>query len=1078
MSGLSPDGRFFDLTPNPDNYTLPGGLFNNLPGGLRALPGNDTLVGSADSDTIYGGKFDDSIFGNTGNDYLFGDKGNDNVRGGEGNDQLTGGRGSDTLTGDSGDDTFFLESDTGVTDVAAADLIADFGNGSDRIALTDGLTEASLTLEASGGGTLIKDRITGAILGRVSDALPEQLRGRFITPGDENPTLDGELGTARDLGILGTATASGFVGNANPNEFYRFTLSTNSDFDLTLEGLSADADVDLIRDANDNGTVDFNEILESSSALGSATEQISANLASGTYFIRVLQYEGDTNYNLSLSAAPAASGPPDRAGNSLNAAIDVGVLSDTQTFSDFVGQVDPIDIYSFELNRASDFSLKLDGLSADADVKLVEDRNDNGVIDLDEEIAVSKAFGTDSEAIDLSGLQPGKYFVEVLQFEGDTNYNLTLTASTLAAPEDGAGNSLNEARDIGILSDTQTFRDFVGAADLDDFYRFSLSANSDITINLGDLRGDADLRLIQDANNNGAVDAGEILQVSQAFDTDPEVIELRGLEAGNYFVEVLPYEGDTNYSLSLSATPSVAQSAGSLAGARDLGVLTTAQTVSDSVGDTNSEDIYRFTLSATNNLSLQLTGLSTDADLELIRDANNNGAIDSGDVLDRSQNSDASSEAIDRRNLAAGTYFVRVSQFEGNTNYSLNLSTGQAAREPSFNRDWGYGQVDAAAAVARAVGAAAPFPDQPDFRDDSDLVSPDLIFTAPPNLADQRVNSFVDYGLNQINAPEVWAQGFTGKGVIVAVLDTGVDYRHFDLDSNIWVNEDEIPNNGIDDDGNGYVDDRNGYDFSDTDPNPIDRGRDRGESNNQPISRGSHGTHVAGTIAAEKNGAGITGVAYDATIMPVRVLDGRKKGAGDAIAEGIRYAIKNGARVINMSLGNGANNPRNPSSLPSIEEALSEARTAGVVVVMASGNERDQGATQPAFPARYAANNLGIAVGNLGKNLKISVDSNPAGNERLTFVSAPGSTIFSGIPSDYAPTNNQGSETKFDAYPASDPTQPNKTNIFTYFSGTSMAAPQVAGVVALMRQANPSLTPAQIEQILIETANPNGISVA
>lgn len=1075
MVGPSPDGRFFDLTPNPDNYTLPGGLFNNLPGGLRALPGNDTLVGSADSDTIYGGKLDDLILGNTGNDYLFGDKGNDNVRGGEGNDQLTGGRGSDTLTGDSGDDTFFLESDTGVTDVAAADAIADFGNGSDHIALTEGLTEASLTLEASGGGTLIKDRVTGAILGRVNGVFPEQLRGRFITAGSDSPT-DGELSRARDLGILGTTTASGFVGNANPNDFYRFTLSANSDFDLTLEGLSADADVDLIRDANGNGTVDSDEILESSSALGSATEQISANLASGTYFIRVLQYEGDTNYNLSLSATPAASGPPDRAGNSLNAANDLGVLSNTQTFSDFVGRVDPIDIYSFELDKAGDFSLRLDGLSADADVKLVEDRNDNGVIDLDEEIAVSEAFGTDSESIDLSALQPGKYFVEVLQFEGDTNYNLTLTASTLATPEDGAGNSLNEARDIGSLSGTQNFTDFVGAADLDDFYRFSLDANSNVTINLGTLSADADLRLIQDANNNGQIDAGETLEVSEAFGTDPEVIELRGLEAGNYFVEVLPYEGDTNYSLSLSATPSVAPSAGSLAGARDLGVLTNAQTVSDSVGDTNTEDIYRFTLSATNNLSLQLTGLSADADLELIRDANNNGAIDSGDVLDRSNNSNANSETIDRRNLAAGNYFVRVYQFEGNTNYSLNLSTGQAAREPSFNRDWGYGQVDAAAAVARAAGAAAPFPDRPDFRDDSDLVNPDLIFTAPPNLANQPVNSFVDYGLNQINAPEVWAQGFTGRGVIVAVLDTGVDYKHFDLDSNIWVNEDEIPDNGIDDDRNGYVDDRNGYDFSDTDPNPIDRGRDRGESNNQGISRGSHGTHVAGTIAAERNGSGITGVAYDATIMPVRVLQGRKKGSSDAIAEGIRYAINNGARVINMSLGNGEGN--NSPEIPTIAEALREARAAGVVVVMASGNEREEGATQPAHPARYAANNLGIAVGNLGQNLKIAVSSNPAGNQPLTFVSAPGSIIFSGIPSDYAPINNRGSEIEFDAYPASDPTQPNKTNIFTNLDGTSMAAPHVAGVVALTLQANPNLTPAQIEQILIETANPNGISVA
>ncbi len=121
------------------------------------------------------------------------------------------------------------------------------------------------------------------------------------------------------------------------------------------------------------------------------------------------------------------------------------------------------------------------------------------------------------------------------------------------------------------------------------------------------------------------------------------------------------------------------------------------------------------------------------------------------------------------------------------------------------------------------------------------------------------------------------------------MVDTGVDYTHPDLDGNIWTNSREIAGNGVDDDGNGYVDDVHGWDFVGND--------------NAPLDADGHGTHVSGTIAAENNGVGITGVAYNAKIMPVRVLDENGSGTNAAIAAGIRYAADNGARVINLSLG-------------------------------------------------------------------------------------------------------------------------------------------------------------------------------
>ena len=150
------------------------------------------------------------------------------------------------------------------------------------------------------------------------------------------------------------------------------------------------------------------------------------------------------------------------------------------------------------------------------------------------------------------------------------------------------------------------------------------------------------------------------------------------------------------------------------------------------------------------------------------------------------------------------------------------------------------------------------------------------------------------YGLDRIGAPEVWNYGYTGQGIVVAFCDTGVDRFHPDLDANIWSNADEIEGNGVDDDGNGCIDDRYGWNFA--------------SNYNNTMDVQSHGTHVAGTIAAEINGFGITGVAYNAKIMPVKVLSDSGSGSYEGITNGIRYAANNGANVINLSLGGGSNN--------------------------------------------------------------------------------------------------------------------------------------------------------------------------
>jgi subtilisin family serine protease len=325
---------------------------------------------------------------------------------------------------------------------------------------------------------------------------------------------------------------------------------------------------------------------------------------------------------------------------------------------------------------------------------------------------------------------------------------------------------------------------------------------------------------------------------------------------------------------------------------------------------------------------------------------------------------------------------------------------------PLFDRSYGYGLVNAAAAVGAAI-------DQQPFGNVTDLGG-------------------TSWGLDMVNAPEVWNQGYTGQDIVVAVLDTGVDYRHNDL--NLWRNIDEIAGNGIDDDNNGYIDDVRGWTFVDTD-------------NNNPMDRDGHGTHVAGAIAALNNNRGATGVAPDAKIMPVKVIGGRDDGFPGRfdrnVADGIRYAVDNGANVINLSLGTYPGEP----TMTRTRNALQYARRNGAVVVMASGNERLEGAQRPIEPALFAQNDLGIAVGAVNRSRTVAGFSNPAGNTPLDFVVAPGVNIYSTV------TRN-----RYDSY-----------------SGTSMASPYVAGVAALMLDANPSLSPAQVEEILKATAVTQGV---
>lgn len=227
-----------------------------------------------------------------------------------------------------------------------------------------------------------------------------------------------------------------------------------------------------------------------------------------------------------------------------------------------------------------------------------------------------------------------------------------------------------------------------------------------------------------------------------------------------------------------------------------------------------------------------------------------------------------------------------------------------------------------------------------------------------------------------IDLPEAWDRS-RGTGTLVAVLDTGVDYRHADLADNIWVNQAEIPGNGLDDDGNGYVDDVHGYDFAYNDGDPMDRH--------------GHGTHVAGTIAAAAdNGTGVAGVAPEAQIMALKFLDDSGTGSLFDAIQALDYAVMMGAQLSNNSWGGGQYHS-------ALAEALALAADAGHLAVAAAGNTGTDIDSDPHYPASYSSEAL-ISVAASDDSDRLAGFSN-YGLSGVDVV-APGEAIYSTLPGD------------------------------------------------------------------------------
>jgi|GEM_PF-2427469 len=287
---------------------------------------------------------------------------------------------------------------------------------------------------------------------------------------------------------------------------------------------------------------------------------------------------------------------------------------------------------------------------------------------------------------------------------------------------------------------------------------------------------------------------------------------------------------------------------------------------------------------------------------------------------------------------------------------------------------------------------------------------------------------------SDIKAVEVWDFQVGDSAVIIADIDTGVDYTHPDLLGNMWANPGEIPGNGIDDDGNGFIDDFRGWDFYNMDNDPMD---DHG-----------HGTHTAGTIAAEgNNGLGVVGVTWKAKIMPLKFLNSGGSGSSEDAALAIIYAADMGAKVASNSWGCG---PSFDCFSQTLEDAIEYAQNKGMLFVAAAGNAGNDNDMIMTYPCTSIQSNV-VCVAATDDSDKMAFFSSFGAN--TVDLGAPGVNILSTVPT--------GSCVLCDP------------SGYISLSGTSMATPHVSGVAALIFSAFPSFQLEEIKENLLGGVDSN-----
>lgn len=379
------------------------------------------------------------------------------------------------------------------------------------------------------------------------------------TPDDNEP---GEiLSTARDVGILaGTYTNQEFVGTTDAVDFYKFTLNDVANLQARVNGTTSGTQIELIRDGNGNGLVDVDEVLASSNSSGSALlSSITEDLPPGTYFVKVApsSSSASTQYQINLVATPFGGTISPEPGNTLPVARDLGVFSGTFSAKEYVGKIDSSDIYKFTLNDIANLQINVNGTSANTQIKLIRDINNNGLLDNDETLASDTNFSSTFLSSITQDVPSGTYFVAVepRNISASTLYELNLVATPFGGTiSPDPGNTLFAARDLGVFSGTFSAKEHVGILDPDDFYKFTLSSAANLQVKVNGSSANTRISLIQDINGNGLIDNNETLASDTNFSSTFLSQITRDLQANTYFIRVSPRNSDapTNYSISLT----------------------------------------------------------------------------------------------------------------------------------------------------------------------------------------------------------------------------------------------------------------------------------------------------------------------------------------------------------------------------------------------------------------------------------------------------------------------------------------------------------------------------------------------
>ena len=526
--------------------------------------------------------------------------------------------------------------------------------------------------------------------------------------------------TASDLGVLGSEITPilGSVGTDDRNDFFKFTLTQNSNVSFNLTDLGPEpAQLEILGDVNGDGvfssrteTIQSDTVSDGSTSTADRT--INTPLSAGTYWARVVTWYDYQNsgYTLTAQAITRTEDNAEDPGSTFEAALDIGNLSELQTFSDTVGPTDRNDFYRFTLTENSNVSFNLTDLGPEpAQLEILGDVDGDGVFSsrtetIQSDTVADGSSSTADRAI-ITPLSAGAYWARVVTWYDYQNSGYTLTAQASVRTEDNTedpGDTFTTARDIGNLSELQTFSDTVGPTDRNDFYKFILTENSNLSFNLTGLGPEpAQLEILGDVNGDGVFSSRtETIQSDTVADGSSSTADRAintPLSTGTYWVRVVTsydYQ-NSGYTLTAQATPRTQDNTedpgSTFEAALDIGNLSELQTFSDTVGPTDRNDFYKFTLTENSSVSFNLTDLGPEpAQLEILGDVNGDGVFSSRtETIQSDTVADGSSSTADRAiatPLSAGTYWARVVTWYDYQNSGYTL-TAQAIPRTEDNAE-------------------------------------------------------------------------------------------------------------------------------------------------------------------------------------------------------------------------------------------------------------------------------------------------------------------------------------------------------------------------------------------------------